>query len=82
MNSIEFTLVPAPVADIPALSEEGQAAAGPGFRVEATHEHIAWQNLRNGHRKPWGLSTLGPFVFEGTECETALRQATLAGGAR
>ena len=43
-------------------------------QIEVTHEHVVWRDFRNGHRTHWDLSGLGPFVFERTEYESALRR--------
>ncbi|MQM25532.1 hypothetical protein [Glycomyces albidus] len=47
-------------------------------QIEVTHEHVVWRDFRNGHRTNWDLSALGPFVFDRTEYEAALRRATPA----
>ncbi|WP_330182073.1 hypothetical protein OHB26_38070 [Nocardia sp. NBC_01503] len=40
--------------------------------LELTPETVVWQDFRNGHRD-WDLSALGPFVFDRTQYEAALR---------
>jgi hypothetical protein len=40
--------------------------------VQLGGDLVTWRNFQNGHRD-WDLSALGPFVFDRTQYEAALR---------
>jgi hypothetical protein len=42
--------------------------------VEVGEETVTWSRFRNVHRPNWDLTRLGPFVFERSQYEAALRR--------
>ena len=44
-------------------------------RIHLDQNTVKWSGFRNRHRDGWDLSTLGPFVFNREQYQTAARKA-------
>ena len=42
-------------------------------RIEVAEEHVTWRDFAQPHRPQWSYESFGPFVFDRTAYEAALR---------